>query len=190
MDPLLALTVAWSLAVPFCRVHRAQDLRARGMAGRRAQLPAAGRGAYGARLRRAPDRRRAHGCRAPLACDSPDRSLRGSRVQLIVFAAAMAINLRRGALEHRLRLLSIAAPPVRDSSGWMVARNLACSHSLALGLLLPSRPRELTALDIVTVVAVVATLSFLYPVIAVALQPPPATFAENFEASSAARQAQ
>jgi hypothetical protein len=56
-------------------------------------------------------------------------------------------------------------------------------------LLLPGRPRELSALDIATALAVVATLSVLYPVLAVVLRPPPATFAENFEASSAARQA-
>jgi hypothetical protein len=36
-------------------------------------------------------------------------------------------------------------------------------------------------------VAVVATLSFLYPVLDVVLRPPPATFAENFEAAAAAR---
>jgi hypothetical protein len=43
-------------------------------------------------------------------------------------------------------------------------------------------------LDIATAVAVVASLTFLYPVLEVVLRPPPATFAENFEAAAAARQ--
>jgi hypothetical protein len=70
----------------------------------------------------------------------------------------------------------------------MVARNLVLAL-LALSMLLPARPRELTALDVATAVAVVATLAFLYPVLDVVLRPPPATFAENFEAAAAARRA-
>jgi hypothetical protein len=104
--------------------------------------------------------------------------------QLVVFAAAIAINLRRGRTSidcgcfgSRLR---------EGISAWLVARNLALAL-LALSMLLPATPRELTALDIATALAVVATLSFLYPVLAVVLRPAPATFAENFEASSAAR---
>jgi Methylamine utilisation protein MauE len=186
MDPLLALTVAWSLAVLFAAstAHKISALpewpgvvRNYRLLAEAFTVPASGAlliaGALTAAALLWPATRRIGAC--------------GAAVQLIVFAAAMAINLRRGrssidcgCFRSRLR---------QGLSGWMVARNLALAL-LALGLLLPSRPRELTALDIVTVVAVVATLSFLYPVIAVALQPPPATFAENFEASSAARQAQ
>jgi drug/metabolite transporter (DMT)-like permease len=135
------------------------------MAGCGAQLPAAARGTHDVR-------RRIGACAAA--------------AQLILFAVAIAINLRRGRTSidcgcfgSRLR---------QGLSVWMVARNLVLAL-LALGLLLPGRPRELTVLDIATAFAVVATLSFLYPVLAVVLRPPPATFAENFEASSAARQA-
>ncbi len=105
-------------------------------------------------------------------------------MQLILFAAAMAINLRRGRASidcgcfgSRLR---------QGISAWMVVRNLSLAL-LALSLLLPARPRELTVLDIATLIAVVATLTLLYPILDVVLRPPPATFAENFDAAAARR---
>jgi hypothetical protein len=104
--------------------------------------------------------------------------------QLVLFAAAIAINLRRGrssidcgCFGSRLR---------RGIAAWMVARNLVLAL-LALGLLLPVQPRPLTVLDLVTAAGAVATLAVLYPVLDAALRPPPATFAENFEAAAAAR---
>jgi hypothetical protein len=185
MDPLLELTAAWSLAVLFA-ASTAHKLAALGewpgvvrnyrVLPQALAVPAAGilliAGALTAAALFWPGTRRL-GALAAAA-------------QLILFAAAMAINLRRGrssidcgCFGSRLR---------QGISAWMVARNLALAM-LALGLLLPARPRELSVLDIATAVAVVATLSFLYPVLDVVLRPPPATFAENFEAAAAARQA-
>jgi hypothetical protein len=106
--------------------------------------------------------------------------------QLILFAAAIAINLRRGrssidcgCFSSRLR---------QRISAWMVARNLVLAL-LALSSALPERPRELTALDIATALAVVTTLTFLYPVLETVMRPPPATFAENFETAAPTRRA-
>jgi Methylamine utilisation protein MauE len=185
MDPLLELTVAWALAVLFA-VSTAHKLAALaewpGVVRNYRLLPetltvtAAGALLIAAALTAAalmwPATHRIGACAAA--------------AQLIVFAAAIAINLRRGRTSidcgcfgSRLR---------QGLSVWMVARNLVLAL-LALALLLPGRSRELTALDIATALAVVATLSFLYPVLAVVLRPPPATFAENFEGGAAARRA-
>lgn len=186
MDPLLELTVAWSLAALFAgsTAHKISALaewpgvvRNYRLLAETLTVPVAGVLLIGGALTAAallwPATRRIGACAAA--------------VQLIVFAAALAINLRRGrssidcgCFGSRLR---------QGLSAWMVARNLGLALA-ALGLLLPSKPRELTALDIVTALAVVATLAFLYPVLAIVLQPAPATFAENFEASATARQAQ
>ena len=105
--------------------------------------------------------------------------------QLILFATAIAINLRRG--RASIDCGCFASRLRQGISAWMVVRNLALAL-LALGLLLPAKSRELGVLDIATAIAVVATLSFLYPVLDVVLRPPAATFAENFEAAAAARQ--
>jgi hypothetical protein len=184
MDPLLELTVAWALAVLFA-ASAAHKLAALGewpgvVRNYRLLPEALATAAAGALLIAGvltagallwPATRRIGACAAA--------------AQLLVFAAAIAINLRRGRTSidcgcfgSRLR---------QGISAWMVVRNLALVL-LALGLLLPATARELTALDLATALAVVATLAFLYPVLAAVLRPPPATFAENFEASSAARQ--
>ncbi len=185
MDPLLALTVAGSLAVLFAAstVHKLAALdewpgvvRNYRVLPAALALPAAGvlliAGALTAAALFWPGTRPIGACAAA--------------AQLILFAAAMAINLRRGrssidcgCFGSRLR---------QGISVWMVVRNLALAL-LALGLLLPARPRALGVLDIATAVAVIATLSFLYPVLDVVLRPPAATFAENFEAAAAAQQA-
>jgi hypothetical protein len=185
MDPLLELTLAWAMAALFAAstAHKLAALaewpgvvRNYRLLPEALTVPAAGALLTAAALTAAallwPATRWLGACAAA--------------AQLLVFAAAIAINLRRGRtnidcgcfgsrLRHRL-------------SVWMVARNLLLAL-LALGLLLPGRPRELAALDIVTALAVVATLSFLFPVLAVVLRPPPPTFAENFEAGSVPRQA-
>jgi hypothetical protein len=185
MDPLLELTVAGSLAVLFA-VSTAHKLAALGewpgvvrnyrvlpqaLAGPAAVMLLIA-GALTAAALLWPATRRLGACAAA--------------AQLILFAAAMAINLRRGrssidcgCFGSRLR---------QGISAWMVARNLALAL-FALSLLLPARPRALTVLDIATAVAVVATLSFLYPVLGVVLRRPPAPFAENFETAAAVRQA-
>ena len=184
MDPLLELTIAGALAVLFA-ASTAHKLAALGewpgvvrnyrVLPRALALPAAGMLLIAGALT------------AAALCWPATRRIGASAAaaQLILFAAAMAINLRRGrssidcgCFGSRLR---------QGISAWMVARNLVLAL-LALSLLLPARPRELTALDIATAIAVAATLTFLYPVLDVVLRPPPATFAENFETAAAARQ--
>jgi hypothetical protein len=183
MDPLLELTVAGSLAVLFA-ASTAHKLAAfaewpgvvrnyRVLPGALA-LPAAGMlliaGALTAvALLWAPTRRIG-------AC--------AAAVQLILFAAAMAINLRRG--RASIDCGCFGARLRQGIAAWMVVRNLSLAL-LALSLLLPARTRELTVLDIATLIAVVATLTVLYPILDVVLRPPPATFAENFEAAAARR---
>jgi hypothetical protein len=184
MDPLLELTGAWALAVLFAAstAHKLAALAEwPGVVRNYRLLPealvttAAGTLLIAEALTAAalmwPATRRLGACAAA--------------AQLIVFAAAIAINLRRGRTSidcgcfgSRLR---------QGLSAWMVARNLVLAL-LALGLLLPARPRELSALDIAAALAIVATLSFLYPVLTVVFRPPPPTFAENFAAGSAPRQ--
>ncbi len=100
----------------------------------------------------------------------------GAAAQLLVFGAALMVNLKRGrssidcgCFGSRLR---------EGIFGWMVARN-AILAVLALSLLLPVAPRALTRLDIATCVASVATASFLYPVIAVVLRRPPPAWADG-----------
>jgi hypothetical protein len=183
MDPLLELTIAWSLALLFAAssAHKLVALeewpgvvRNYQVLPRALALPVAGMlliaGAFTAAALLWPPMRRIGACAAA--------------AQLILFAAAMAINLRRGrssidcgCFGSRLR---------QGISAGMVARNLALAL-LALSVLVPARPRELTGLDVATAVAAIATLTFLYPVLEVVLRPPPATFTENFEAAAAAR---
>ena len=185
MDPLLELTVAGSLAVLFA-ASTAHKLAALGewpgvvrnyrLLPAVLALPAAGMlliaGALTAAALFWPATRHIGACAAA--------------AQLLLFAAAMAINLRRG--RSRIDCGCFGSRLRQGISTWMVARNLALAM-LALGLLLPARPRALTVLDIATAVGVVATLTFLYPVLDVVLRPPPASFAENFKTATAARQA-
>jgi hypothetical protein len=107
-------------------------------------------------------------------------------VQLVLFAAALAINLRRG--RSRVDCGCFGSRLRQGIAAWMVVRNLVLAM-LALGLLLPPTPRVLGALDITAAVAVIAIATFLYPVLDVVLRPPVATFAQNFEAAAAARRA-
>lgn len=183
MDPLLELTVAWSLAVLFA-ASTAHKLAALGewpgVVRNYRVLPAAlARPAAGMLLLAG-----AFTAAALLWPATRRIGARAAAAELVLFAAAMAINLRRGrwsidcgCFGSRLR---------QGIAAWMVVRNLVLAL-LALSLLLPARPRELTVLDIATAVAAVATLSFLYPVLEGVLRPPSATFAENFEAAAAAR---
>lgn len=185
MDSLLELTVSWALAALFAAstAHKLAALaewpgvvRNYRLLPEAAAVPAAGALLIAEALTAAalvwPAARRFGACAAAAL--------------FVVFAAAVAINVRRGRISidcgcfgSRLR--------ERLSIG-MVARNLVLAL-LALGLLLPERTRALGALDIAAALGVVATLSFLYPVLAVVSRPPPATFVENFEAGPTAPQA-
>jgi hypothetical protein len=185
MDPLLELTLAGSLAVLFAAstAHKLAALaewpgvvRNYNVLPQALALPAAGMLLIGGALTAAalfwPATRHLGACAAA--------------AELTLFAVAMAINLRRG--RSSIDCGCSGARLRQGISVGMVARNLALAM-LALSLLLPARPRELGVLDIATALAAVATLTFLYPVLDVILQPPPATFAENFDAAATARRA-
>jgi hypothetical protein len=185
MDPFLELTIAWSLAALFA-ASTAHKLAALG------EWPGVVRN-----YRLLPETLIAAAAGALLIAGAltaaalvwPAARRLGAgaaAAQLILFAAAMAINLRRG--RSSIDCGCFASRLRQGISAWMVARNLALAL-IALCLLLPARPRELSALDIAAALAIVATLTFLYPVLEVVLRPPPATFAENFEAAAAARRA-
>jgi hypothetical protein len=105
-------------------------------------------------------------------------------VLLILFGAALWINLRRGRTSidcgcfgSRLR---------ERISTWMVARNLALAL-FALTLLLPRARGALSPLGLVASLTCVITLTFLYPVLAVVLRPPPPTYDDNHLAAARSR---
>jgi hypothetical protein len=106
----------------------------------------------------------------------------GAATLLLVYAAALAINLARGrtAIDcgcfGRQRRQGIAP--------WMVGRNLVLA-AMALALLLPTDGRALGAAEPGLALGFVATLAFLYPVLQLVLQPPPPTFDDNLRASRA-----
>jgi hypothetical protein len=89
---------------------------------------------------------------------------------LIVFGAALWINVRRG--RTSIDCGCFGARLRQGISAWMVARNLVLAL-FALTLLLPVDQRALSAAEVAASVACVATLAFLYPVLAVVLQPAP-----------------
>jgi len=100
---------------------------------------------------------------------------------LIIFGAAMGINIRRGratidcgCFGSRLR---------QGIARWMVMRN-GFLALCALALLLPVHDRELSALEIAVIAGLIVTLAFLYPVVAVVFQPHPPTYEENHGATA------
>jgi hypothetical protein len=108
----------------------------------------------------------------------------GAALLLLLFAAALGLNLRRG--RTRIDCGCFGSRLAQGISRWMVLRNLALA-GLATSLLLPSGGRRLTAFDGVAALICVATAAFLYPVIAVVLQPGPPTFEENYAVAAAQR---
>lgn len=169
IDPLFTLAIAWSLAVLFgaSTAHKAASLQEWLAIVRNYRLlperlvatvaalvlVAGGLTAVALVL---PATRRLAGC--------------GAAVQLLVFAAALAVNVRRGRTSIDCGCLGSALRGREGGiSGWMAARNVLLAV-LAACLLLPVAPRELTALDLATCAGCVATVCFLYPVIAVVLQ--------------------
>lgn len=85
---------------------------------------------------------------------------------LLLFAAALALNIRRGRTQVDCGCFGTALR--QPLAPWMVSRNLILAL-LALTLLLPAGPRALTALDWIACAGSVMTLAFLYPVVALAL---------------------
>jgi hypothetical protein len=78
---------------------------------------------------------------------------------LILYAAAIAINLARG---RRDIDCGCHGPSARQPIGaWLVARNFALGVA-ALALVVPTIPRALTLIDGVTILGAVASLAALY----------------------------
>lgn len=181
MDPLLKLTMAFSLAALFAGstlhklmalqewpgVVRSYRLLPDALAGPAALL-LLGFGAFtAAALASAPMRK---------------AGAEAAAVQLLIFGAAMAINIRRG---HTQIDCGCFGSRLRQGlSWWMVVRNGVLALA-ALALLLPAGVRELSVLDGAVLCGCVATLALLYPVIDVVLSASPPTYDENFRASEA-----
>ena len=78
---------------------------------------------------------------------------------LLVYAAAIAVNLRRGRADLDCGCAGPAARrPIRT---WMVWRNILLAALLA-ALLLPRAPRPLTAADALTIGAGITVVALLY----------------------------
>jgi uncharacterized membrane protein YphA (DoxX/SURF4 family) len=87
-------------------------------------------------------------------------------VLLVLFAAALAVNIRRGRTEIDCGCFGTALR--QPIAPWMVARNLILAL-LALAILVPPAPRPLGVIDCIACVGTVLTLAFLYPVAAMLL---------------------
>lgn len=86
-------------------------------------------------------------------------ALTGSAALLLVYAAAMAINLFRG---RRHIDCGCMGPAARQSlSGWLLTRNLLLAF-LALACLSPTQQRPFVWLDTVSVAAAVGALALIY----------------------------
>jgi hypothetical protein len=183
MEPLLELTIAWSFAALFAAsalqkllalsewpsIVRNYRLIPDALADAVAGALLGAEALTAAALLLAPTRRIG-------ACSAA--------ILLIVFGAALWINVGRGRTSidcgcfgSRLR---------QGISMWMVVRN-GVMALVALILLLPRVPRELSAVEIAVSVGLVVTLAFLYPVAAVVFQPPPPTYDENYLISAGTR---
>jgi hypothetical protein len=99
---------------------------------------------------------------------------------LTMYAAALAINLRRG--RTMIDCGCFAGRLRHGIAPWMVVRNLVLIV-LAAALLVPVTSRPLTLLDYAVALAGALTLAFLYPVAVVVARPAPRTFDQNYLAS-------
>ena len=103
---------------------------------------------------------------------------------LVTYAVAIGINLRRG--RTSVDCGCFGSRPGQGIAAWMVWRNLLIA-ALALGLLVPTSGRALTAAEHTMAVVWVVTLAFLYPVPAIVLRSPPPAFEQNDRAAERAR---
>jgi uncharacterized membrane protein len=101
---------------------------------------------------------------------------------LLVYAVALAINLRRG--RRSIDCGCFGAQRRHGIAPWMVARNLLLA-ALALVLLLPANGRAPSATELSLALVFVVTLGFLYPVLQAVMQPSPPSFDDNLRASRA-----
>ena len=103
---------------------------------------------------------------------------------LLVYAAALAINLRRG--RRSIDCGCFGGQRRQCIAPWMVGRNLVLA-ALAL-VLLPhahAHARAPSATELSLALVFVVTLGFLYPVLQVVLQPSSPSFDDNLRASRA-----
>lgn len=98
------------------------------------------------------------------------------------YGAAIALNLRRG--RTYIDCGCFGSRLGRGVAPWMVVRNLLLA-ALATALALPVSSRPLAAMEVGVALALVATLAVLYPVAEIVARMPPPTFDENFAASRA-----
>jgi len=101
---------------------------------------------------------------------------------LLAYAAALAINLRRG--RASIDCGCFGSQRRQGIAPWMVGRNLVLA-AVALALLMPTDGRALGAAEPGLALAFVVTLAFLYPVLEIVLQPAPPSFDDNLRASRA-----
>lgn len=182
MDPLLELAIAWSFAALFAAstLHKLLALSEWPSVVRNYRLipDALAEAAAGVLLG-------AQALTAAALLFAPTRRMGAcsAAIQLIVFGAALWINIRRG--RTSIDCGCFGSQLRQGLSIWMVARN-GVMALVALTLLLPRAQRELSAVEIAMAVGLVITLTLLYPVVAVVFQPPPPTYDENYLNSAGA----
>jgi hypothetical protein len=101
---------------------------------------------------------------------------------LVAYAIAMTTNLRRG--RTHIDCGCFGSRLAHGLAPWMVLRNAVLAGG-ALLLRVPVAARDLSPAEVACAVIAVVTAGFLYPVLAVALQPTPPKFDENFHRSAA-----
>jgi hypothetical protein len=176
MHPMLQLTIALSLAGLFAAsaLHKLQALAEwPGLVRNYRLLPDAAAGTIAALLLAA------EALTAAALLWAPARRLGAcaAALLLLLYGAALWINLRRG--RTSIDCGCFGSRMRQRIAAWMVVRNLALAL-LALTLLLPRAPAVLSALELAASLAWVVTLAFLYPVLAVIMQPPPPTYDDNY----------
>jgi hypothetical protein len=168
VDPLVDLTIAWSLAALFAAstLHKLQALSEWPGIVRNYRLLPDALGGFAAWLILCAGALTA----AALALE-PTRRLgaMAAAIQLALFGAAMWINIRRG--RTSIDCGCFGSQLKAGISHWMVVRN-ALLALVALSLLLPTLPHTLSAQEILVCLGLVATLAFLYPVMDVAWSRP------------------
>lgn len=181
LDPLLELTIAWALAALFAAaaLHKLRSWREwPGLVRNYALLPDAVAGVAAAVLPAA--EALTAGALVWPAARIPGAD--AAVVLMLAYAAALQLNLWRG--RTTLDCGCFGSRLKQGIAPWMVWRNLLLA-GLALLLRLPVDGRTLTAGDLTVAAAAVATLAFLYPVLAVVARPAPPTFEQNFHADRA-----
>ena len=180
MDPLIELTIAWSLAALFAAstlhkllalpewpgVVQSYRLMPQVLAGAAAWLILGGMALTACALMWPST----HRLGAVAAC-----------LLLTLFGAAMGINIRRG--RTAIDCGCFGSKLRQGIARWMLIRN-GFLALCALALLLPVHDRELSHLEIAMIAGLIITLSFLYPVLAVVFQPHPPTYDENHGATA------